>query len=342
MRIRWKDFELPTKVLLDEKTSSRSYGRFVVEPFEPGFATTLGNSLRRVLYSSIAGASVTTVKLKGVSHEFSTIEGVTEDVTDIILNVKQIVVRLADGEAKTLILASEKKGEVRAGHIAPMAGVEIVNPDLHICTLADDVDFHAELTVRRGRRYVTSEEHSKEAPEVGTVPIDSTFSPVTRVRYKVENTRVGKQTNFERLVLEIWTNGSVTPDEALVEAAKVLRKHINPFVMYFELGRELQVNERREEDIRKREKYVEELKQKFSMSISELDLSVRSANCLASENIETIGELVQRTEPDLLKVRNFGKTSLREVKKKLADLGLSLGMNLEEITRTKRQAVGAT
>jgi DNA-directed RNA polymerase subunit alpha len=340
MRIRWKEFELPTKVHLEEGSASRTYGKFSIEPFERGFATTLGNSLRRVLYSSIEGASVTHLKIKGAAHEFGTLPGVVEDVTDIVLNVKQLVVRLSEKGPFTLVLDADKKGPVKAGHIAAAPGVEIVNPELQIATLAEDAPFHAELTVRLGRRYVTAEEHGRDG-ETGVIPIDSSFTPVTRVAYRVENTRVGKQTDYERLVMEIWTNGSVTPDEGLVEAAKILRKHINPFVMYFELGRELQVNEQREEELRKREKYLEELKQKLAMSISELDLSVRSANCLSSEHIETIGELVQRSEADLLKVRNFGKTSLREVKKKLTDLGLTLGMNLDEIFRTKRSPFGA-
>lgn len=340
MRIRWNEFELPTKVLLDEASSTRTYGRFLIEPFERGFAATLGNSLRRVLYSSIEGAAVTHVKLKGASHEFTTLNGVVEDVTDVVLNIKQLVVRLSEKGPFTLVLEAGKKGPVKAGHIAATTGVEIVNPDMQIATLAEDAPFHAELTVRQGRRYVTAEEHGRDG-EAGIIPIDSSFSPVTRVAYRVENTRVGKQTDYERLVLEVWTNGAVTPDEALVEAAKILRKHINPFVMYFELGRELQVNEQREEELRKREKYLEELKQKLAMSISELDLSVRSANCLSSEHIETLGELVQRSEADLLKVRNFGKTSLREVKKKLTDLGLTLGMNLDDIFRSKRAGFGA-
>jgi DNA-directed RNA polymerase subunit alpha len=220
---------------------------------------------------------------------------------------------------------------VKAGAITPEAGVEIINTDLHICTLAEDTDFAAEITVSKGRRYVTSEEHSKEVAEIGVIPVDSSFSPIKRVRHKVENTRVGKLTNYERLILEIWTNGTISPEEALTEASKILRKHLNPFVQYFELGRELQINEKKEEEQRKKESEKEELRQKLSMSISELDLSVRSANCLASERIETIGELVARSEAELLKVRNFGKTSLREVKKKLSDMGLNLGMDLESI-----------
>lgn len=331
MRVRWKDFELPTRVVYDDKTSTPTYAMFFAEPFERGFATTVGNALRRVLYSSIEGSAVTSVKIKGVPHEFTTIEGIVEDVTDIVLNLKQLVVRV-DGEGrKTLKLEAAKKGPVKAGMIQPEAGVEIINPDLHICTLAEDAELSAEITVSRGRRYITAEEHSKDLHDIGIVPVDSSFSPIKRVRYKVENTRVGKLTNYERLILEIWTNGTITPEEALTEASKILRKHLNPFVQYFELGRELQINEKKEEEERKKEAQKEELRQKLSMSISELDLSVRSANCLASERIETIGELVSRSEAELLKVRNFGKTSLREVKKKLSDMSLGLGMDLEAI-----------
>jgi len=331
MRVRWKDFELPTRVSVDEKTATPTYAMFFAEPFERGFANTIGNSLRRVLYSSIEGTAVTGVKVKGVAHEFSTIEGIVEDVTDIVLNLKQLVVKIAEPGQKVLTIAADKKGVVKAGAIKAEAGVEIINTDLHICTLAEDTDFAAEITVSKGRRYVTSEEHSKDVAEIGVIPVDSSFSPIKRVRHKVENTRVGKLTNYERLILEIWTNGTISPEEALTEASKILRKHLNPFVQYFELGRELQINEKKEEEQRKKESEKEELRQKLSMSISELDLSVRSANCLASERIETIGELVARSEAELLKVRNFGKTSLREVKKKLSDMGLNLGMDLESI-----------
>ncbi|MBI2932087.1 MAG: DNA-directed RNA polymerase subunit alpha [Planctomycetes bacterium] len=342
MRVRWKDFELPNRVVVNEKTATPTYAEFVCEPFERGFGTTVGNALRRVLYSSIEGTAVTAVRIKGVAHEFSTIEGVVEDVTDIVLNLKQLVVKIAgDVPTRTLKLDAAKKGTVKASMFAPESGVEIVNSDLHICTLADDTKLSMEVDVRRGRRYVTSEEHSKEHPELGVIPVDSSFSPVKRVRYQVQNTRVGKLTNYDRLIMEIWTNGTVTPDEALVEASKILRKHLNPFVQYFELGRELQINEKKEEEMRRKEKEKEELRQKLSMSISELDLSVRSANCLSAEHIETIGELVARSEADLLKVRNFGKTSLREVKKKLADLGLNLGMDLEGIFGKKQPTLAS-
>ena len=331
MRVRWKDFELPTRVAVDDKTVTREFGAFIAEPFERGYGSTVGNSLRRVLLSSIEGSAVTSLKVKGVSHEFTTIEGVVEDVSDIVLNLKQLVVKVEGEGKRTHKLEATKKGPFKAGHLQCEAGVDILNPDLVLLTLAEDREVSATIEVARGRRYFTAEEHAREGFEEGSIPIDSSFSPVRRVRYRIENTRVGKLTNFERLVLEIWTNGAVTPDEALVEASKILRKHLNPFVQYFDMGRELQINEKKEEDMRKKEKEREELRQKLSMSISELDLSVRSANCLASERIETIGELVSRSEADLLKVRNFGKTSLREVKKKLAELTLSLGMNLEQI-----------
>ncbi len=340
MRVRWKDFELPTRVTCDEKTATPVYGMFMAEPFERGFATTIGNSLRRVLYSSIEGSAVVAVKFKGVAHEFTSIEGVVEDVTDILLNLKQLVVKIADEGRKTLKLEATKKGPVKAGSLICEAGVEVVDTEQVLMTLAEDAEVSAEIVVAKGRRYITSEEHSKDFQEGGWIPMDSSFSPVKRVRYKIENTRVGKLTNYERLVLEVWTNGTVSPEEAVTEASKILRKHLNPFVQYFELGRELQINEKKEEEQRKKETEKEDLRQKLSMSISELDLSVRSANCLASEKIETIGELVARSEAELLKVRNFGKTSLREVKKKLQDMSLGLGLDLEGIFGKKTPQLG--
>ncbi|OHB69850.1 MAG: DNA-directed RNA polymerase subunit alpha, partial [Planctomycetes bacterium RBG_16_43_13] len=223
MRVRWKDFELPTRVILDDATATPTYGKFIVEPFEQGVGVTVGNSLRRMLYSSIEGCAVTSLKVKGVSHEFSTIKGIVEDVTDIVLNLKQLLVKLNGENTKKLRLEADKKGEVKASNILPESGVEIVNPDLHICTSTGDVEFKAEIEVRRGRRYVTSEEYINENREIGVIPVDASFSPVKRVRYKVENTRVGKRTNYDRLILEIWTNGIVTPEYALVEASKILR-----------------------------------------------------------------------------------------------------------------------
>lgn len=332
LRVRWKDFELPTRVTIEEASLTRTYGKFIVEPFEQGFGVTIGNSLRRILYSSIEGTAVIAVKIKNVPHPFTTIDGVLEDVLDITLNFKQLVVRLHDDlDQKSLRLKVNQKGEVRAEHISPEVGVEIVNPELKICTLQDDIDLDVEILVRRGRRYLTSEEVSREISESGFIPLDANFSPVQRVKYSVEATRVGRRTNYDRLVLEIWTNGAVTPEGALAESAKIFRKHLNPFVQFFELGRELQVSEKREEEIRMREKRIENLRTKLAMSVSELDLGVRAHNCLTGEKIETVGDLVTKTESDLLKLKNFGKTSLKEVKKKLAEQGLSLGMNLDEI-----------
>ncbi|OHB75555.1 MAG: DNA-directed RNA polymerase subunit alpha [Planctomycetes bacterium RBG_16_59_8] len=331
MRVRWKEFELPTRVALDDKTATETYGSFVIEPFERGFGATIGNSLRRILYSSIEGCSVTALKIKGVHHEFSVIKGIVEDVTDIVLNLKQLVVKMNGEAKKTIHLEASKKGDVKAAHITPDADVEIVNQDLHICTLSENVNFSAEIEIRRGRRYMTTEELFNDQHEIGVIPIDANFSPVKKVKYRVENTRVGKLTSYDKLIMDIWTNGIVAPEDALVEASKIMRKHLNPFVQYFELGKELQINERKEEDARRKEKETEQLKQKLSMSVSELDLSVRSANCLSSEHIETIGELVSHSESDLLKVRNFGKTSLREVKKKLSDLTLQLGMDVKPL-----------
>ncbi len=331
MRVRWKDFELPSRVIAQDRNLSGEYGMFIAEPFERGYGVTIGNGLRRALLSSIEGAAVTHVRIKGAAHEFASLAGVVEDVTAIVLNFKQLAVRLEGEGTRRLKLEAHKKGEITAAAITPDPAVEILNPQLHIATLSEDVDFEAEIEVRRGRGYVTSEEHAKENHEIGLVPVDASFSPVQRVKYRVENTRVGKRTNYDRLLIEVWTNGTVTPEAALVEASKILRKHLNPFVLYYELGKELQINEKKEEEARQKEKYLEQLRQKLSMSISELDLSVRATNCLMSEKIETLRELVQRQEAELLKIRNFGKTSLKEVKKKLTDIGLSIGMNVDEI-----------
>jgi len=338
MRVRWKDFELPTRVVAQDQTLSGEYGMFVAEPFERGYGVTIGNGLRRVLLSSIEGAAVTHVRIKGVAHEFASLPGIVEDVTAIVLNLKQLAVRLEGEGSRRLKLEAHKKGELTAAAFTPDPAVEILNPQLHIATLTEDVDFEAEVEIRRGRGYVTSEEHAKENQEIGLIPVDASFSPVQRVKYRVENTRVGKLTNYDRLLLEIWTNGTISPEAALVEASKIFRKHLNPFVLYFELGKELQINEKKEEEARQKEKQLEQLRQKLAMSISELDLSVRATNCLMSEKIETLRDLVQHQEAELLKIRNFGKTSLKEVKKKLTDIGLSIGINVDEIFGSREAA----
>lgn len=327
MRIRWRGLELPTRVMRDDAASTDVYGRFVVEPFERGFGTTVGNSLRRILLSSLEGAAVTHVRIKGAEHEFSSLNGVLEDVTEIVLNVKSVVVKSTTDAMKTIKLAVKGKAgemvEVRAGAIESDASVEVINKDLLLCTLTDDVDFEMEMTVGRGRSYVTAEENKGDSDEqeLGLIPLDSVYSPVSRVRYRVEDTRVGQRTNYDRLVLEIWTNGTLTPEMALVEAAKILRKHLNPFVQYFELGAALGA-EGDEEEVTQSSGNADA--GKLAMPISALQLSVRSSNCLSSANIQTVGDLVQYDEPGLLRLRSFGKTSLREVKRKLSDLGLSL------------------
>lgn len=325
MRMRWRGLELPGRVIPDPTLNNSTYGKFVIEPFERGFGTTIGNSLRRILLSSLEGAAVTAIKIKGASHEFSSLEGVTEDVTDIILNVKNMVVSLSVDETRVMRLQAEGPGEVTCDLIEADPSITIYSKDLVLATLTKEVDFDMEFTVKKGRGYVPASEQyqSNQDQEIGLIPVDAVFSPVTRVRYKVEDARVGSKTNYDKLTLEIWTNGTITPENALVEAAKILRKHLNPFVQYFELG-----TEQATEEAGRTAQIDEDLKRKLRMPISELELSVRASNCLESAKIVTVADLVQMTEADLLKVRSFGKTSLREVKRKLEDLNLSLGSQL--------------
>jgi DNA-directed RNA polymerase subunit alpha len=327
MRVRWRGLELPSRVVPDPKFRSDVYGRFTVEPFERGFGTTVGNSLRRVLLSSLEGAAVTAVKIKGADHEFMSIPGVMEDVTDIILNVKNLVVKLDSDEPKTMRLAARGPGEVTADLIEADTAITVINKDLVIATLTSEVDFEMELRVAKGRGYVpASEQYGKgDEQEIGLIHVDAIYSPVQRVRYKVEDTRVGQRTNYDKLTIEIWTNGTITPDMAMVEAAKILRKHLNPFVQYFELG-----SDRVSDEAAAAAGVDEELIRKLNMPISELDLSVRASNCLESARIDFVAQLVTQTEADLLKLRSFGRTSLREVKRKLLDVNLDLGMSIPE------------
>jgi len=326
MRIRWRGLELPTQVVRDESISTDAYARLLIEPFERGFGTTVGNSLRRILLSSLEGAAVTRVRIGGVSHEFMSLPGVLEDVTDIILNIKRLVLRI-DGEGeKTMRLVRRGPGEVFARDIEADPAVTIVNQGQLIATLTEEVDFSIDFWAEAGRGYRTSEENQASLEELGVIAIDSIFSPVTRVRYKTEETRVGQRTNYDRLIMEIWTNGTIRPENALVEAAKILRKHLNPFVQYHELGEQMVSSEVKPAET---EGMMDKaLQDRLSMPIAQLDLSVRASNCLETAKVSTVGDLVRMTEPDLLKVRSFGRTSLREVKRKLADLGLSLGMAL--------------
>lgn len=334
MRIRWRGLELPSRVVRDDSVSTDMYGKFGAEPFERGFGTTVGNSLRRILLSSLEGAAVTHVRLKGADHEFSSLSGVTEDVTDIILNVKSLIVKLDSDEPKEMRLHATKAGAITAGMIETDPAITVVNKDLVIATLTEDVEFEMMLRVAKGRGYVTAAENigDGDEQELGLIAVDSIYSPVTRVRYATEDARVGQKTDYDRLILEIWTNGTISPEMALVEAAKILRKHLNPFVQYFELGSDT-ASDDAIAALRDSQKAMidPDLQQKLNMTVQELDLSVRANNCLESAKIQSVRDLVQKTDADLLKVRSFGKTSLREVKRRLADMGLSLGMNLDDI-----------
>ena len=326
MRIRWRGLELPSRVTPDRDLNDDMYGKFFVEPFERGFGTTIGNSLRRILLSSLEGSAVTAVKIKGAEHEFTSLEGVMEDVTDVILNVKNMIVSMEGDEQRTMRLSAEGPGEVTADLIEADTSITIHNRELMLATLTKEIDFDAEFVVQKGRGYVPASEQyeqSEEDREVNMIPVDAIFSPVRRVRYSVEDTRVGQKTNYDRLTLEIWTNGTIDPELALVEASKILRKHLNPFVQYFELG-QATVSESASATARMEEERI----RKLHMPLTELDLGVRAANCLESAQLDTVADLVTKTEGDLLKVRSFGKTSLREVKRKLSDMELYLGMDL--------------
>lgn len=329
MRVRWRGLELPNRVTADRATLTDTYGKFYVEPFERGFGMTLGNSLRRILLSSLEGSAVTRVKIGGVQHEISTINGVVEDVTDILLNVKSLVVKNVSDQPKVVRIQKHEAGVVRGVDVQHDETVQIINPEHHLATLTADVPFSVEMTVENGRGYKTADENAGKEREIGVIPVDSSFSPVVRVKYDIEETRVGQKTNYDRLVIEIWTNGTVGPQMALVEAAKILRKHLNPFVQYTEPGPEVPLDEPIEVGGGgPREAGDADLEKKLNMSLAELELSVRATNCLETEGITTVRELVMRAEDELLEVRNFGETTLREVKAKLQERGLALGMKL--------------
>lgn len=330
MRIRWRGLELPSRVAEEKEAGTRTYGKFVAEPFERGFGHTIGNSLRRILLSSLEGSAVTRAKIQGVQHEFTTIPGVVEDITDICLNLKSLIVKNHSTATKTLRIEKNQRGVVTGADVICDDQVDVINKDLVIATMTDDVPFSIELTVTNGRGYVPAREHSEKETEPGVIPLDAAYSPVVRVRYKVEDTRVGQRTNYDKLVMEIWTDGTVTPDMALVEAAKILRKHLNPFISYRETGPEMPP-EAHLRDMLQQTGYAPvdlELEEKLNQSLAELNLSVRATNCLESEGINTVRDLVTRTDDQLLQVRNFGETTLLEVKERLAVLGLRLGMKV--------------
>ncbi len=324
MRIRWRGLELPRKVECERETLTSTYGKFIAEPFERGFGTTVGNSLRRILLSSLEGSAVTQIKIRGAQHEFTTLPGVVEDMTDIVLNVKSLVLKKHTPDTKVLLVERDTRGVVTAGDIETDGTVDIINKDHVLATLTDDVPFGLEMVVENGRGYVPAHEHSPNVQEIGIIPIDAVYSPIVRVRYEVEETRVGQKTNYDRLTLEIWTDGTVNPELALVEASKILRKHLNPFVQYTELGPAIHAESRSGGSSGS----DAALESKLNTNISELNLSVRATNCLESENIHTVRDLVTKTEDQLLEVRNFGDTTLTEVREKLSELGLRLGMKL--------------
>jgi DNA-directed RNA polymerase subunit alpha len=324
MRIRWRGLELPSLVTAERSTLSSTYGKFVAEPFERGFGVTVGNSLRRVLLSSLEGSAVTQIKLHGAQHEFSSLPGVIEDVTEIVLNVKSLVVKNHSEQTRVVRIEKNQKGPVTGADVRTDDQLEVMNKDLLIATLTEDVPFVLEMVIENGRGYVPATEHTAQTQEIGIIPVDAAFSPVTRVRYEVEETRVGQKTNYDKLAVEIWTNGSVTPEMAWVESAKILRKHLNPFVQYNELGPMVH-SEARATGTPGLDAATEA---KLSKSLAELELSVRATNCLESENITTVRDLVSRSEEQLLEVRNFGETTLTEVREKLSDIGLRLGMRI--------------
>jgi DNA-directed RNA polymerase subunit alpha len=319
----WRDLIKPRKVEIDGDSSS-TYGKFVVEPLERGFGTTLGNSIRRVLISSLQGAAITAIKVEGngglVEHEFTTIPEVSEDVTDIVLNLKEVRLRLHTNEVKTIRIEAEGPKDVKAGDILGDDQVEVLNPGHHICTISEGGKLKMELTCRRGRGYVPAQNNKVVGAPIGTIAIDSLFSPVSKVNYQVTNARVGQQTDYDRLALEVWTDGSVTPQDAVAFAAKIIKEQLTVFINFEETEEPVAVESPREEA---------KLNENLFRSVDELELSVRSANCLQQANIRTIGDLVQKTEAEMLKTKNFGRKSLKEIKEILAEMGLSLGMKLE-------------
>ena len=323
----WRDFAMPKKLACEESSRTETYAKFVAEPFERGFGSTIGNSLRRILISSIEGSAVTALKIEGVLHEFSSVPAVLEDVTQIILNLKQLVLRSHSRAPKTLVIEKDKKGPVTALDITTDETVEVINPSLHICTLTKSESFRMELEVARGRGFAPAEKHRKEDQPIGTIPMDGIFSPVKRVNFSVEDTRVGQVTDYDRLLLEVWTNGAMSPKDAVLYASNILQRHLDLFVNFGELPEE-------PDEEAQVSPVSDELLEKLRTPISELELSVRAANCLREAKIHTIGELVQKDPKELLEYRNFGKKSLGEIEELLKGMGLALGMAVTEQSKS--------
>jgi DNA-directed RNA polymerase subunit alpha len=320
MAKNWRDLIRPKTLDVEKETLSATYGKFTCDPLERGFGTTLGNSLRRVLLSSLQGAGITAIKLDGVVHEFQTLPDVVEDVTDIVLNLKEVLLKMEDPKPKVIRLDKDGEGRVTAGDISTVDGITVLNPDHHIATLSRGGKLHMELMVTMGRGYVPADRNKSANMSVGTIPIDSLFAPIKKVNYLVTHARVGQQTDYDKLTLEVWTDGSVRPDDAVAFAAKILKDQLSIFINFEET--EEPIEETVSEEAAK-------LNENLDKSVDELELSVRSANCLQNANIRYIGELVQKTEAEMLKTKNFGRKSLKEIKEILAEMGLTLGMKLD-------------
>ncbi len=323
MPVRLGRFEMPKRLSKEDSTATETYAKFVAEPFETGYGHTIGNSIRRVLLTSLEGTAITSIKIDGAMHEFTVVDGVVEDVTDIILNLKKVLFTSESREVQSLLLSVNKEGEVVAGDIKLNPGLEVVNPKQVICTLDKKKKFEMELQVRVGRGFCSGVENKQIDQAIGVIAIDSLFSPVTRVRYNVESSRVGQRTDYDRLIIEIWTDGRITPDDALTQSCAILQHHLDVFVGYDKNAVEFEEVQDKQDDERSK------FRKQLNMSVNEIELSVRAANCLNNANITTVGQLAMKTEAEMLKYRNFGKKSLNEIKEKLTSLGLSLGMNID-------------
>ena len=323
MPVRLGRFEMPKRLSKDESSATPLFAKFVAEPFETGFGHTIGKSLRRVLLSSLEGAAITSVKIDGAMHEFTTVDGVVEDVTDIVLNLKKIKFKTHSRETQILLISINKEGAVTAADIQLNQNVELVNPEQHICTLDKKKKLEMEIEIKVGRGFCPGDENKKLDQPIGVIAIDSIFSPVTRVRYNVEAARVGQRTDYDKLLVEIWTDGRISPDDALTQASAILQHHLDVFVGYDKNAVEFEEEQKPQDDEKAK------LRKLLNMSVNEIELSVRAANCLNNANITSVGQLAMKTEAEMLKYRNFGKKSLNEIKEKLSGLGLALGMNID-------------
>ncbi|MDX9858923.1 MAG: DNA-directed RNA polymerase subunit alpha [candidate division Zixibacteria bacterium] len=326
--MKWKPITMPKEVVSDQSSATENYSRFIVEPLERGFGVTLGNSLRRVLLSSIQGAAVVSIRIKGCLHEFATIPGVYEDVTNIVLNIKNLIIRMHADEMQTLSLKANQKGKLTAGMFTGTPDIEILNPDVHVCELTDDVEFDMEIDITSGRGYHVAEMNKRMDAPVGTIYVDSLFSPVTKASYQVENTRLGQKTDYDRLIMELSTNGAITPEDALSFAAKLLKDHLQLFI---HMDEEIMVEEEQAED-----EEVLRIRTLLKTRVDELELSVRSSNCLRAANIQTLADLVTKTESEMLKYRNFGRKSLNEISTLLEQMDLHFGMDIDKFMETQK------